>query len=136
MELRRELSSATFLSRQAQPRHEIGGFCRESIKIDVAASPYTRGVKAMTKKDIVLKIADETGIKQIDVKKVVQKTFDHIVLSLIRGEKVELRNFGVFKLKERRSRTGRNPRTGQVVPVPARKVVVFKAGLEMKKKIK
>ncbi|MBI5873471.1 MAG: integration host factor subunit beta [Candidatus Omnitrophica bacterium] len=90
----------------------------------------------MTKKDIVLKIADETGIKQIDVKKVVQKTFDHIVASLVRGEKVELRNFGVFKLKERRSRTGRNPRTGQVVPVPARKVVVFKAGLEMKKKIK
>ncbi len=95
-----------------------------------------KGVEAMTKKDIVLKIADETGIKQIDVKKVVQKTLDHIVLSLIRGEKVELRNFGVFKLKERRSRTGRNPRTGQVVPVPARKVVVFKAGLEMKKKIK
>ena len=95
-----------------------------------------KGVEEMTKKDIVLKIADETGIKQIDVKKVVQKTLDHIVLSLIRGEKVELRNFGVFKLKERRSRTGRNPRTGQVVPVPARKVVVFKAGLEMKKKIK
>ena len=90
----------------------------------------------MTKKDIVLKIADETGIKQIDVKKVVQKTFDHIVMSLARGEKVELRNFGVFKIKERRSRTGRNPRTGQVVPVPARKVVVFKAGLEMKQKIK
>lgn len=90
----------------------------------------------MTKKDIVLKIADETGIKQIDVKKVVQKTFDNIVASLVRGEKVELRNFGVFKLKERRSRTGRNPRTGQIVPVPARKVVVFKAGLEMKKKIK
>jgi nucleoid DNA-binding protein len=90
----------------------------------------------MTKKDIVLKIADETGIKQIDVKKVVQKTFDHIVASLVLGEKVELRNFGVFKIKERRSRTGRNPRTGQVVPVPARKVVVFKAGLEMKKLIK
>jgi len=88
----------------------------------------------MTKKDIVIKITDETGFKQVDVKKVVQKTFDCIVESLTRGEKVELRNFGVFKLKERRARTGRNPRTGQTVPVPPRKVVVFKAGLEMKKK--
>ena len=90
----------------------------------------------MTKKDIVLKITDLTGIKQIDVKKIVQKTFDVIVESLIRNEKVELRNFGVFKLKERRARFGRNPRTGESVPVPARKVVVFKPGLEMKQKIK
>ncbi len=89
----------------------------------------------MTKKDIVLKIADETGIKQIDVKKVVQKTFDFIVDALVRGEKVELRNFGVFKVKQRRGRTGRNPRTGQTVPVPPRKVAIFKPGLEMKQKI-
>ena len=90
----------------------------------------------MTKKDIVLKITDETGLKQIDVKKVVQKTFDYIVEALSRLEKIELRNFGVFKIKERRARTGRNPRTGEVVPVPPRKVVVFKPGLEMKHKIK
>ena len=90
----------------------------------------------MTKKDIILKVADETNLKQIDVKKVVQKTFDFIVEALVRGEKIELRNFGVFKIKQRRSRTGRNPRTGQVVPVPPRKVVVFKPGLEMKQKIK
>jgi nucleoid DNA-binding protein len=90
----------------------------------------------MTKKDIVIKITDDTGIKQVDVKKVVQKTFDAIVDSLARGEKVELRNFGVFKVKERRARTGRNPRTGQTVPVPPRKVAIFKPGLEMKKKIK
>lgn len=90
----------------------------------------------MTKKDIVLKITDQTGIKQVDVKKIVQKTFDEIISSLARGEKVELRNFGVFKIKERRARTGRNPRTGQTVPVPPRKVAVFKPGLEMKHKIK
>jgi len=90
----------------------------------------------MTKKDIILKVSDETNLKQIDVKKVVQKTFDCIVEALARGEKIELRNFGVFKIKQRKSRTGRNPRTGQVVPVPPRKVVVFKPGLEMKKKIK
>lgn len=90
----------------------------------------------MTKRDIVLRISEQTGIKQLDVKKVVQKTFDSIVDALINGQKVELRNFGVFKLKERRSRTGRNPRTGEVVPVPPRKVVVFKPGLEMKKQVK
>ncbi|MDD5729898.1 MAG: integration host factor subunit beta [Candidatus Omnitrophica bacterium] len=90
----------------------------------------------MTKKDIILKVSDETNLKQTDVKKVVQKTFDCIIDALVRGEKIELRNFGVFKIKERKSRTGRNPRTGQVVPVPPRKVVVFKSGLEMKQKVK
>ncbi|MCX5706734.1 MAG: integration host factor subunit beta [Candidatus Omnitrophica bacterium] len=90
----------------------------------------------MTKKDIILKVADTTGLKQIDVKLVVQNTFDCIVDALIRGEKIELRNFGVFKVKQRKSRTGRNPRTNQVIPVPPRKVVVFKAGLEMKQKVK
>ena len=90
----------------------------------------------MTKKDIILKVADNTNLKQIDIKKVVQKTFDFIIEALVRGEKIELRNFGVFKVKQRKSRTGRNPRTGQVVPVPPRKVVVFKPGLEMKSKIR
>jgi nucleoid DNA-binding protein len=90
----------------------------------------------MTKKDIILKVADETNLKQTDVKKIVQKTFDYMIEALVRGEKIELRNFGVFKIKERKSRTGRNPRTGQVVPVPPRKVVVFKPGLEMKQQVK
>ena len=90
----------------------------------------------MTKKDIVLRITDLTGIKQVDVKRIVQKTFDVIVESLNRNEKVELRNFGVFKVKERRARFGRNPRTGDSVPVPPRRVVVFKPCLEMKMKIK
>ncbi|MFA6384221.1 MAG: HU family DNA-binding protein [Candidatus Omnitrophota bacterium] len=90
----------------------------------------------MTKKDIILKVADSTNLKQTDVKQVVQKTFDFMVEALVRGEKIELRNFGVFKVKERKSRTGRNPRTGQVVPVPPRKVVVFKPGLEMKHQVK
>ena len=90
----------------------------------------------MTKKDIVLRIADQSNVRQVVVKKIVQKTFDAVIEALVRGEKVELRNFGVFKVKERKSRTGRNPRTGQVVPVPPRKVVVFKPGLEMKQKVK
>lgn len=90
----------------------------------------------MTKKDIALKVADATGIKQIIVKRVLQGVFDCIIESLLRDEKIELRNFGVFKIKTRKPRIGRNPRTGQTVPVPTRKVVVFKPGLEMKQKIK
>ncbi len=90
----------------------------------------------MTKKDMVLRIADETNVKQIDVKKVVQRTLDLIIEALVKGEKVELRNFGVFKVKSRKGRMGRNPRTGVTVPVPPRKVAVFKPGMEMKKQLK
>ena len=90
----------------------------------------------MTKKDIVLKISEETDIKQIDVKVVVQKTFDIIVDALAQGKKIELRNFGVFKTKSRKGRMGRNPRTGQQVPVDPKRVAVFKPGLVMKAKVK
>ena len=90
----------------------------------------------MTKKDIVLKISEETGLKQVDVKIVVQKAIDHIISALGRGETVELRNFGVFKVRSRRPRVGRNPRTGTKVPIPERKCVSFKVGMVMKKKVR
>lgn len=90
----------------------------------------------MTKKEIVLKIAEDTGIKQLDVKKVVQRTLDEIIASLSKGETIELRNFGVFKVKSRKPRMGRNPKTGTSVPIPERKVVTFKSGMVMKKKVK
>jgi len=90
----------------------------------------------MTKKDIVLKITEETSIKQVDVKKVVQRTLDQITSALSGGKTVELRNFGVFKVKTRKPRIGRNPKTGTTVSIPERKVVTFKAGMIMKKKVK
>ena len=90
----------------------------------------------MTKKEIVIKVAEATNIKQVDVKKVVQKTLEEIAAALIRGERVELRNFGIFKVKSRLGRTGRNPRTGEAVPVPPKKVAVFKPGLIMKREVK
>jgi integration host factor subunit beta len=90
----------------------------------------------VTKKDIVLQIASDTGIKQIYVKKVVQKTLDSITDKLSKGETVELRNFGIFKVKTRKGRTGRNPRTGEEVPVPPKKVAIFKPGLQMKQQIR
>jgi len=86
----------------------------------------------MTKKDIIMKVAEDTGLKQIDVKEVVQRTFDIITDRLQNGGKVELRNFGIFKVKTRKGRVGRNPRTGDSVTIPDKKVVSFKAGMKMK----
>ncbi len=95
----------------------------------------------MTKREIVLKIAEEMDAKQMDLKQkdvmyIVQKTLDCILDSLVAGKKVELRNFGVFKVKSRKAKKGRNPKTGESVPVPERKVVSFKPGLFMKQRIK
>ncbi|MBU0571407.1 MAG: integration host factor subunit beta [Candidatus Omnitrophica bacterium] len=90
----------------------------------------------MTKKDIITRISAETGLKQIDVKEVVQRTFDIIVESLSRGKKVELRNFGILKVKTRKGRMGRNPRTGDSVAIPDKKVVNFKPGMKMKLDVK
>ena len=90
----------------------------------------------MTKKDIALKISEQSGIRQVDAKKAVQMTLDFIVEALSRGEVVELRNFGVFKVKTRRAMIGRNPKTGTTVPIPERKTVAFKVGMIMKKKVK
>ncbi|MBD3426302.1 MAG: integration host factor subunit beta [Candidatus Omnitrophica bacterium] len=86
----------------------------------------------MTKKDIIMKIAEETNLKQVEVKEVVQRTFDMIIESLRQGDKVELRNFGIFKVKTRKGRLGRNPRTGESVTIPDKKVVSFKPGMKMK----
>ena len=87
----------------------------------------------MTKRDLVMRIARETGLIQQDVLAVLQKTLDHIVESLARGESVEFRNFGVFEVRVRKSRIGRNPnKPTHVVTIPARKVVKFKMGRIMK----
>lgn len=89
----------------------------------------------MTKKDIIMKISEDTGLKQVEVKEVVQRTFDMIIGRLRSGGKVELRNFGIFKVKVRKGRVGRNPRTGESVSIPDKKVVSFKSGMKMKKDV-
>ena len=89
----------------------------------------------MTKKDIVIKIAEETSLKQMDVKKIVQKVLDHIIEALVKGETVELRNFGIFKVKSRKSRVGRNPKTGKNIRVAPKKLPFFKVGKELKAKV-
>ena len=87
----------------------------------------------LTKRNLVIRISDETGMIQQDVQMVLQKSLDYIVEALARGENVEFRNFGVFEVQQRKSRIGRNPnKPKNVVTIPARKVVKFKAGKVMK----
>ncbi len=90
----------------------------------------------MTKRDMVVRIAEETGLIQQDVHTVIQKSLDMIVESLAAGKNVELRNFGVFQLKERKQRIGRNPnRPEQVVTIPSCRIVKFKPGKVMKHRV-
>lgn len=90
----------------------------------------------MTKKEIVKTISDEIGLTQLKTKEIVQKTFDAIVEALVDERRIELRNFGVFEVKERAARKARNPRTGQRVDVPRKFVVTFKPGKEMEEKVR
>jgi nucleoid DNA-binding protein len=91
---------------------------------------------ALTKRDLVIRISEETGLIQTQVFDVVQKTLDYIAETLAKGGKVELRNFGVFEVKLRKARVGRNPnKPATDVPIPARAMVKFKAGKEMKAEV-
>jgi nucleoid DNA-binding protein len=87
----------------------------------------------MTKRDLVVRISNETKLTQQDVMLVVQKTLDHISEAVSSGKTVELRNFGVFEVKVRKARIGRNPNSPQTdVKIPPRVIVKFKAGKEMR----
>jgi nucleoid DNA-binding protein len=90
----------------------------------------------VTKKEIVKTISDEIGLTQLKTKEIVQKTFDAIVETLVDERRIELRNFGVFEVKERAARKARNPRTGERVNVPRKFVVTFKPGKEMEEKVR
>ena len=90
----------------------------------------------LTKRDLVTRISNETGLVQQQVQDVVQKTLDYISEALTKGDKVELRNFGVFEVKVRKARVGRNPNRPETdVPIPQRAVVKFKSGKEMKAEV-
>ena len=90
----------------------------------------------LTKRDLVMRISNETGLVQHQVLDVVQKTLNYIAESLAKGDKIELRNFGVFEIKIRKARVGRNPNAPETdVPIPARSVVKFKAGKVMRAQV-
>jgi nucleoid DNA-binding protein len=89
----------------------------------------------MTKAELVEKIAEKTGLTRTDVAVIVDGFLDAIKQAMKEGNNIEIRGFGTFKIKPRKARKARNPRTGEEVPVPDRKVPVFKPSNEFKELI-
>ncbi len=89
----------------------------------------------MTKDELVDEVAKNSDLSKKDAEVIVQTVLDSIVDSLKQGEKVELRGFGSFRLRDRAPRQGRNPKTGEKVFVPAKKVPYFKPGKHLKELI-
>ena len=93
------------------------------------------GIHTTTKKELVSRIADPTGQTKVGVTQVLQAFLDEIVEELSQGNRLEFREFGVFEVKERRARRAQNPRTLEKVDVPAKRIVKFKVGREMRAKV-
>ena len=86
----------------------------------------------MTKADLVERISEMAGVSKAEAEEVVKTVLDAIVEALRRGEKIELRGFGSFRIRKRRPRQGRNPKTGVKVHVPGKAVPYFKPGKELR----
>lgn len=86
----------------------------------------------MTKADLIEEVARITDVTRRDSEVIVETIFDSIVHSLRAGDKIEIRGFGSFRTRQRNSRIGRNPKTGDRVDVPAKKIPFFKPSKELK----
>ncbi|NOY65111.1 MAG: integration host factor subunit beta [Nitrospirae bacterium] len=87
----------------------------------------------MTRSELIMKVYEELeGYTRKQTEIIVETFFDAIKSALMKGEKVELRGFGNFKVKTRKPRQARNPKTGEQVEVPPRRVIHFKPGRELK----
>jgi nucleoid DNA-binding protein len=89
----------------------------------------------MTRKKIVQSISEDLGFTHVKAKEIVEKVFDAILETLVKEERVELRNFGIFQVKRRGPRKARNPKTGGKVLVPEKFVVTFKPGHVMQQRV-
>ena len=89
----------------------------------------------MTKKEIARLVYNNTQLNLADSQEAVQATFESIIKILIKYERVELRGFGVFAIQKRAARKARNPRTGELIDIPACDIPVFKAGKRLKKAV-
>ncbi|NKB18935.1 MAG: integration host factor subunit beta [Alphaproteobacteria bacterium] len=87
----------------------------------------------MTKSELIIRLAEKNPhLYQRDVERIVSTVFDEVSTALSRGDRVELRGFGAFSVKNRDSRTGRNPRTGETVFVARKSVPFFKVGKDLR----
>jgi integration host factor subunit beta len=106
---------------------------------DLQHWPGTQGkglrMHTVTKKELVDRIAERTGAKNVLVKKIVQSFLDDIIGELSHGNRLEFRDFGVFESRERAARIAQNPKTLERVEVPAKRTVRFKLGRRMKQEL-
>jgi DNA-binding protein HU-beta len=89
----------------------------------------------MKKSDLVDAIAGKANLSKAQVQTLIEDVLDQIASSLAKGEKIDLRGFGTFSVRESAARTGRDPRTGAPISIPARKVPGFKPGKELKDRV-
>jgi integration host factor subunit alpha len=90
---------------------------------------------ALTKADMVEKLFIELGINKKDAKDLVDQFFEEVKAALAEGQSVKLSGFGNFDLRDKNQRPGRNPKTGEEIPITARRVVTFKPGQKLKVKV-
>jgi integration host factor subunit beta len=92
-------------------------------------------MKTITKKDLVDRIAEQSGSKRVVVKRIIQRFLDEIVRELGDGNRLEFRDFGVFEVRARAARIAQNPKTMEKVQVPSKRTVKFKIGRLMKESL-
>ena len=90
---------------------------------------------ALTKADFSERLFDELGLNKREAKEMVELFFEEIKNSLETGEQVKISGFGKFELRDKNSRPGRNPKTGQEIPITARRVVTFRSGQKLKARV-
>lgn len=90
---------------------------------------------ALTKADIVERLFEEQGLNKREAKDMVELFFEEIKAALGSGEQVKLSGFGNFDLRDKNERPGRNPKTGQEIPITARRVVTFRSGQKLKSRV-
>ena len=89
----------------------------------------------MNKSDLIEKVVEEINLPKKRAELIVNLLFDAMTQALAEGERIEIRGFGSFISKQYRARTGRNPRTGQTIPVPEKRLPFFKVGKEMRERV-
>lgn len=90
---------------------------------------------AVTKADFAERLFDELGLNKREAKEMVELFFEEIKTSLEKGEQVKISGFGKFELRDKKSRPGRNPKTGEEIPITARRVVTFRSGQKLKSRV-
>ncbi|MFZ2449338.1 MAG: integration host factor subunit alpha [Methylobacter sp.] len=90
---------------------------------------------ALTKADFAEKLFDELGLNKREAKEMVELFFEEIKSSLEQGQQVKISGFGKFELRDKSSRPGRNPKTGEEIPITARRVVTFRSGQKLKARV-